>query len=104
MQPPVLSKAEPDEPLYLYLSVGPLAVGVALVREHEGKQNPVYYVSQVLKDVETRYPNLENFAFVLLFASRKLRHYFQEREIRVIADQPLRKIIHKPEVSGRLIN
>ena len=65
---------------------------------------PVYYVSQVLKDAETRHPNLEKFAFALVTTSRKLRHYFQGREIRVITDQPLRKIIHKPDASGRLIN
>lgn len=80
-----------------------MAVGAALIREQEGEQRPVYYVSQVLKDVETRYPNLEKFAFALVTASRKLRHYFQGREIKVITDQPLRRIIHKPDVSGRLV-
>ncbi|XP_074342530.1 uncharacterized protein LOC141680119 [Apium graveolens] len=33
-----------------------------------------------------------------------LRHYFQGREIRVDTNQPLRKIIHKPDISGRLVN
>ena len=32
-QPPILSKANPSEPLYLYLSSGPLAVEGALIRE-----------------------------------------------------------------------
>ena len=61
-------------------------------------------MSQVLKDAETRYPNLEKFSFALVTASRKLRHYFQGREIKVVTDQPLRKIIHKPDISGRLVN
>nr|XP_017221119.1 PREDICTED: uncharacterized protein LOC108197890 [Daucus carota subsp. sativus] len=103
-KPPILTKALPGEPLYLYLSAGPLAVGAALIREEDGQQKPVYYVSQVLKDAETRYPNLEKFAFALITASRKLRHYFQGREIRIVTDQPLRKIIHKPDISGRLVN
>ncbi|XP_063939916.1 uncharacterized protein LOC135148542 [Daucus carota subsp. sativus] len=103
-KPPILTKALPGEPLYLYLSAGPLAVGAALIREEAGQQKPVYYVSQVLKDAETRYPNLEKFAFALITASRKLRHYFQGREIRIVTDQPLRKIIHKPDISGRLVN
>ncbi|XP_074323151.1 uncharacterized protein LOC141660087 [Apium graveolens] len=34
----------------------------------------------------------------------KLRQYFQGREIRLITNQPLRKIIHKPDASGRLVN
>lgn len=58
----------------------------------------------MLKDAETRYPNLQKFALALVVASRKLRHYFQGRQIRVITDQPLRKILHKPDLSGRLIN
>lgn len=102
--PPVLTKAEPGEPLYLYLSAGPLAIWAALIWEHEGQLKPVYYVSQVLKEIETRYPNIEKFAFALVMASRKLRHYFQGREIKVITDQPLRRIIPKPDVSGRLVN
>ncbi|XP_074351331.1 uncharacterized protein LOC141690425 [Apium graveolens] len=103
-QPPVITKAQPGEPLYLYLSAGAQAVGAALIREENGKQQPVYYVSQVLKDSETRYPRLEKFAFALVTTSRKLRHYFQGREIKVVTNQPLRKIIHKPDVSGRLVN
>lgn len=67
-------------------------------------QKPVYYVSQTLKDAETRYPNIEKTTLALVMASRKLCHYFQGREIRVITNQPLRKILHKPELSGRLIN
>ncbi|XP_074355917.1 uncharacterized protein LOC141695578 [Apium graveolens] len=103
-QPPVLTKAKPEEPLYLYLSAGAQAVGAALIREENGTQQPVYYVSQVLKDAETRYPRLEKFAFALVTTSRKLRHYFQGREIRVVTNQPLRKILHKPDISGRLVN
>nr|XP_017239743.1 PREDICTED: uncharacterized protein K02A2.6-like [Daucus carota subsp. sativus] len=47
-KPPILTKALPGEPLYLYLSAGPLAVGAALIREEAGQQKPVYYVSQNL--------------------------------------------------------
>ena len=100
----MLTKAQPGEPLSLYLTAGALEVRAALIREENGKQQPVYYVSQVLKDAETRYPRLEKFAFALVTASRKLRHYFQGREIRVVINQPLRKIIHNPDVLGRLVN
>ncbi|XP_074377178.1 uncharacterized protein LOC141718697 [Apium graveolens] len=104
MNPPVLSKAKPGEPLSLYIAAGPKAVSSALVREEGGMQNPIYYVSQVLKDAETRYPNLEKFSLALVHSRRKLRKYFQGREIRVVTDQQLRKIIHKPDASGRLVN
>ncbi|XP_074355946.1 uncharacterized protein LOC141695611 [Apium graveolens] len=104
MNPPVLSKAKPGEPLSLYITAGPKAVSSALVQEEGGTQSPVYYVSQVLKDAETRYPNLEKFTLALVHSNRKLRQYFQGREIRVVTDQQLRKIIHKPDASGRLVN
>lgn len=104
MNPPVLSKAEPGEPLSLYLSTGPLAISASLIKWNKGLQHPVYYISQVLKDAETRYPNMEMFALALVQPRRKLRQYFQGREIKVVMNQPLRKIIHKPDVSGRLVN
>ncbi|XP_074323812.1 uncharacterized protein LOC141660721 [Apium graveolens] len=104
MNLPILSKAKPGEPLYLYIAAGERAVSSALIREENGTQTPVYYVSQVLKDAETRYPNLEKFALALVHSSRKLRQYFQGREIRVITNQPFHKIIHKPDASGRLVN
>ena len=87
----------------MYLSSVPLVVGVDLVRVEGGTQMLVHYVSQVLKGSKTPYPNLEIFAFALIIASRKLRHYFQGREIRLITDQPLRKIIHKLDASRRFI-
>ena len=99
--PPILTTAVPTEPLSLYLSASDKAVGAVLIKEEKGLQKPVYYVSQVLKDTETRYSNAEKFALALIIASIKLRHYFQGREIRVVTDQPLRKILQKPDLSRK---
>lgn len=95
-------KPAPAEHLYLYLAASSLAVEAVLVREVGGKQHPIYYVSHVLRDAETRYPNIEKFAFALITASRKLRQYFQGRLVIVYTDQPLKKIMGKPKVIGRL--
>ncbi|XP_074355725.1 uncharacterized protein LOC141695377 [Apium graveolens] len=43
MNPLILSKAEPPEPLSLYIVVGPHAISVALIWEEKGLQRPVYY-------------------------------------------------------------
>ncbi|XP_074315443.1 uncharacterized protein LOC141651638 [Silene latifolia] len=51
--PPILSKPEQGEPLYLYLSVTEAAVSAVLVREHEGMQKPVYYINKSLLPAET---------------------------------------------------
>ncbi|XP_077242538.1 uncharacterized protein LOC143883059 [Tasmannia lanceolata] len=60
-------------------------------------------VSRVLHDAETRYQNIEKFAYALVVSARKLRPYFQAHTIVLLTDQPLRKILQKPDTSGRLI-
>ncbi|XP_077230114.1 uncharacterized protein LOC143863309 [Tasmannia lanceolata] len=36
-------------------------------------------------------------------AARKLRPYFQAHTIKVLTDQPLRQVLHRPNISGRLV-
>ncbi|KAL5547324.1 hypothetical protein UlMin_007011 [Ulmus minor] len=100
--PPLLSKPKDGEHLYIYLAVSEGAVSAVLVREEEGKQFPVYYVSKSLLDAETRYTQLEKLALALVTAARKLRPYFQCHPITVYTTYPLKSILHKPELSGRL--
>ncbi|KAK2998090.1 hypothetical protein RJ639_024889 [Escallonia herrerae] len=52
---------------------------------------------------EQRYPNAEKLAFALLIATSKLWPYFQSHTIIVLTDKPLRRILHKPDLSGRLV-
>ncbi|XP_077242546.1 uncharacterized protein LOC143883065 [Tasmannia lanceolata] len=66
-------------------------------------QRPVYYVSQILHDVELRYQKVEKIAYALVLAARKLRPYFQSHTIDVLTDQQLRQILHKPDSFGRLV-
>jgi hypothetical protein len=70
--PPLLSRTIPGEVLYLYLAISPTAVSAALIREEDGIQKPVYFVSKALHDAEERYPQIEKLAFALVVASRKL--------------------------------
>ena len=43
--PPLLSPSKPGEELYLYLAVSQAAVNATLVREEDGLQRPVYFIS-----------------------------------------------------------
>ena len=63
----------------------------------------MYYTSRALRGAEGRYPLIEKLAFVLITASRKLRHYFQVHVINVMTDHPLKKAMNKLEAVGRLI-
>ena len=47
--PPLLSSSKEGEDLYLYLAMSTTVVSVALIREEDGMQLLVYYVSQVFQ-------------------------------------------------------
>ncbi|KAK3010215.1 hypothetical protein RJ639_012479 [Escallonia herrerae] len=102
--PPLLSKPFPGEDLLIYLSVTEVAVSTVLIIEEDGVQKPIYYVSKVLQDVETRYPKIDKIALALIISARRLRPYFQSHTIVILTDQPLRKVLVSPEASGRLVN
>ncbi|KAK3019689.1 hypothetical protein RJ639_004164 [Escallonia herrerae] len=69
----------------------------------DGQQLPIYYVSKVLQEAEQRYSNAEKLAFALQIAARKLWPYFQSHTIIVLIDKPLKRILYKPDLSGRLV-
>ncbi|KAK2998181.1 hypothetical protein RJ639_023719, partial [Escallonia herrerae] len=102
--PPLILKPLPGEDLFLYLSVTEVAVSAVLVSEDDGLQKPIYYVSKVLQDVETRYLKIDKVALALIISARRLRPYFQSHTIVILTDQPLRKVLLSPEASGRLVN
>ncbi|KAK1441334.1 hypothetical protein QVD17_07181 [Tagetes erecta] len=99
---PLLMKPEDNEPLFLYLAVSGNAVSVVLVKDHEGHQHPVYYVSKTLLDAETRYSHLEKLILALVMAATKLRHYFEIHTIHVKTNYPIKNVLRKPEMSGRM--
>ncbi|XP_077251886.1 uncharacterized protein LOC143891132 [Tasmannia lanceolata] len=101
--PPLLTKAKPGEELLLYLSVSPMALAAVLFREEQKQQKPIYYVSKVLHDTETRYQRVEKLVYALLMAARKLRPYFQAHTRKVLTDQSLRQVLHRPDTSGHLV-
>ena len=75
MQAPMLTALKPGEDLFMYLSVSEHAVSVVLLRD-QGVQQPMYYISKTLVDVEMRYLPLEKLVLALVHATKKLPHYF----------------------------
>ena len=100
--PPLLSPSEPREEFYLYLAISQAVVSVALVREEDGSQKPVYFTSRALRGVEERYPQMEKLAFALITTALKLKPYFQAHTIIVLTDKPLRRAMSSPEAAGRM--
>ncbi|XP_022851490.1 uncharacterized protein LOC111373216 [Olea europaea var. sylvestris] len=52
---------------------------------------------------KTRYTLAKQLALALIVAARKLRQYFQSHPIIVLTNQPLKYILQKPDVLGRLL-
>ncbi|XP_058189300.1 uncharacterized protein LOC131306887 [Rhododendron vialii] len=101
--PPLLSRTQDGEDPFLYLAASPHGVSAVLIIEEQEMQLPVYYTSRALQGAKLRYPRAEKIAFAMVIAARRLWPYFQAHFIKVLTDQPLRRILHCPETSGRLI-
>jgi ribonuclease HI len=101
--PPVLSRPDLGETLYLYLSVSSDAVSAVLIRETAEGQKPVYFTSKALLGPETRYQRIETVALALLTAARRLRQYFLAHTVVVRTDQPIRQILGRPDVADRMM-
>ncbi|XP_057426035.1 uncharacterized protein LOC130719423 [Lotus japonicus] len=101
---PVLSKPTPGVPLMLYLAVTDRAVSTVLLQEEGKKQKIIYFVSHTLQGAELRYQKIEKAALAILKTARRLRPYFQSLSIKVKTDVPLRQVLQKPDLSGRLVS
>ena len=56
----------------------------------------------MLLDVETRYNGLEKMVLALVTTKKKLRHYCESHQITVVTNYPIRQILSKPNLFGRL--
>ena len=103
-QPPILSSPQPDERLYMYLVVSNWVINVVLfgcILDKE--QRLVYYISKAMADMETICSKMEQTALALRSAAQKLHSYFQAHPIVVLTNQPLKSILHKPDISGIML-
>ena len=79
-------------------------MNAALVRSGEdGKQKPVYLVSKLLSEAETRYTDFERIALALKTVAKKLCPYFQARTIVVLTNYPIRVVLHNQNALGLLL-
>src|ERR1044072_3825910 len=101
--PPVLAKPIPGVPLMLYLSITDTAVGSVLVQDKEGVQRIIYFYSYTLKGAEKRYQRIEKGVLTIIMTTRKLRSYFQSFRVKVKTDLPLRQILQRPDMAGRMV-
>ena len=103
-QPLIMSKPKEDEILFAYIVVALHAVSLVLVRDENGVQKPVYYVSKSLHKAKVRYLPLERAILVVMHAARKLPHYFQAYTAVVLTQLPFQSLLRKVDYMGGLQN
>ena len=64
-----MSSLEANEVLFGYIAVAPYIVSLVLIREDNGIQRPVYYVSKSLHEAEIRYLPLEKAVLAIVQAT-----------------------------------
>ena len=69
-QPPIMSSPKADEVLYAYIVVAPYAVSLVLIRDDNGLQKLVYYVSKSLHEAEVKYLPLEKAILAVVHATQ----------------------------------
>lgn len=74
-----------------------------MVQDSDEGERFVYFFNKVLKGAEIHYQNIVQIAMVVLITARKLRHYFQGHPIIVKMNYPIKRILKKPDLVGRIV-
>ncbi|XP_071705228.1 uncharacterized protein [Rutidosis leptorrhynchoides] len=99
---PTLTAPIPGETLTIYLATSSEAIRSVLIADRGKTQMPVYFVRKVLQNGEVNYPTMEKLIYALVHIARRLRRYFQAHPIQVFTDQPIKHVLTRPEISGRM--
>ena len=92
---PVLTVPTKGETLYLYIAATDRVVSAAIMVEREEPRHiykvrhPVYFISKVLNESKTRYPQIQKLIYFILITSQKLKHYFDGHTVVVVTEYPL---------------
>ena len=79
--PPTLGR-----PLLPYLSISNIALGCMLAQlDDSGKERAIYYLSKRMMGYECKYIMIERLCLVLVWATRRLRHYVTEYSILLVS-------------------
>ena len=101
---PTVCAPTSEKPLKLYLATNNEAVGALIAQEdQQWADQSIYYVSWMLKDAKTRYSRAEKACHSLIYAAKRLRHYFLAHTIYLMTkSHPIRSLLRRSVLSRRL--
>ncbi|XP_026383610.1 uncharacterized protein LOC113279117 [Papaver somniferum] len=98
----LLKTPEPDEVLTLYLGATSSAISAVLVKNVGAEEKHVYFISKTMNPAEKNYTRIEQLILSLVFATQKLRTYFQTHRIRVLTKSSIESLLDNAARSGRI--
>ena len=92
------------KPLLLYLATNQYAIGALIAqKDGDGIEQSVYYISHALKDTENRYPWVERACLAIVYASKRLRHYFLAYEVWLMTkSHTIKTLLWQPILSSKI--
>ena len=90
--------------MILYLAIEKNAIGAMLAQEGEEKaEHAVYYLIKKLLQYEANYSLVEKTCLAVIWATKKLRHYFQSYRVQAVSKHdPLRYLQQTLSLTGKL--
>ena len=62
----------------------------------------MYFISEVLSNSKTYYPQIQKLLYAVLITKRKLHHYFESHPMTVVTSFPLGEVIQNQDAIGRI--
>ena len=103
-KPPILVPPCSNRSMRLYIAASDKTLGSMLAQEDEnGVERPIYYLSRVLNDAETRYSEVEKLCLCLYFSCTKLKQYIKPVDVYVSSHFDVFKyMLSKPILHSRI--
>eukprot|EP01018_Ginkgo_biloba_P024974 Gb_30087 [translate_table: standard] len=102
LQAPILVPPNWSQRFFLYISAGGKALGIVLMQQDgNGVEHIVYFTDRTLNESELKYGTVEKEILALIYASKKLCHYFLPKTFTIFSNyNPLRYLLSKPDIKG----